>query len=741
MTVLDDHWRDGLEAEALTIDIAPDDGTVRQRVMRRGRRRRHRNQLVVATASAALLVASGLAWQANRHDGGGRPAELRIADEGESVAPLPGVESTPSAGDGPGYAVDPATLPPVSLAASPLQWSTRSVPYGKGLSGAFFGPPTPGPGGLVTVSTKPGVNRGGEPSADELAFYTSTDGVSWKEGGTQTGRHWFGDIMTTAQGLVAVGTAAATGPIERATGEFGFGGTGDAVVATSTDGGRNWRDIVLPLDLRALAKKAAAGGAKMTIQVSGAKLVQGRAGLVALVGVAAEPGERDFFTRVAPGSGGITFGADGVTTYRMTSSSAREIERVVPWSELGVDPEIGALAGGRVHVFRSIDGETFSELGSFGGGSVERLVVTAAGYAAVVVVNRAAGTWAVMTSADGSSWSATDPLPFDAQSGVSSAGVVDGRLVVTGSYKGWPAVAAAEDGRWRLTSLANGIAAAGDQLIVGQAVAGPGGVAFALTLASDPVAGITLHESGITLRVDGMARGVAVIDDATGAELARFSDPLSIASGGVLRVTSTGSRVGQITDNTLPGAPLPTLPPGATTTSMPGPGAVYVVLKGDTASGIAGKLGLSLEALTELFPGVDLSALHAGDRLSLPPTARQTPYDVIGGTLEVLDPATGAVRATFDLGAFRSQYQQATNGSGRSNLRTVLLHSVDLAAWSLRDITADVGTAGPFVSMLVSTEAGIVVTVMTDETDPDAPDPGAYAPGPIRRQKAFVGTR
>ena len=40
MTVLDDHWRDGLEAEALTIDIAPDDGTVRRRVMRRGRRRR-----------------------------------------------------------------------------------------------------------------------------------------------------------------------------------------------------------------------------------------------------------------------------------------------------------------------------------------------------------------------------------------------------------------------------------------------------------------------------------------------------------------------------------------------------------------------------------------------------------------------------------------------------------------------------------------------------------------------------
>ena len=159
--------------------------------------------------------------------------------------------------------------------------------------------------------------------------------------------------------------------------------------------------------------------------------------------------------------------------------------------------------------------------------------------------------------------------------------------------------------------------------------------------------------------------------------------------------------------------------------------ATYIVQEGDTANAIARRAGLSLDALEAANPGADLDVLHPGDMLLLPPSPVAVAPDAIGGTLEVLDPSTGAVRATFDLGAFRAQYQQAmVDGSRRPNRRTVLLHSVDLATWSLHEVSAEVGVTSPFVSMLVSSDAGIVATVMTDEVDPDAPDTGTN--GPVR---------
>ncbi|MEU4571233.1 LysM domain-containing protein [Nonomuraea sp. NPDC023979] len=44
----------------------------------------------------------------------------------------------------------------------------------------------------------------------------------------------------------------------------------------------------------------------------------------------------------------------------------------------------------------------------------------------------------------------------------------------------------------------------------------------------------------------------------------------------------------------------------------------YFVKRGDTARGIAGKLGISYSTLAALNPGVDLNNLHVGQRLRVP---------------------------------------------------------------------------------------------------------------------------
>jgi LysM repeat protein len=47
------------------------------------------------------------------------------------------------------------------------------------------------------------------------------------------------------------------------------------------------------------------------------------------------------------------------------------------------------------------------------------------------------------------------------------------------------------------------------------------------------------------------------------------------------------------------------------------PRKIYVVRPGDTFSGIANKLGLSVETLQQLNPGIDQFSLHSGDRVKL----------------------------------------------------------------------------------------------------------------------------
>ena len=54
-----------------------------------------------------------------------------------------------------------------------------------------------------------------------------------------------------------------------------------------------------------------------------------------------------------------------------------------------------------------------------------------------------------------------------------------------------------------------------------------------------------------------------------------------------------------------------------TSSGVGSPRKVYVVRPGDTFSGIANKLGLSVETLQQLNPGIDQFSLHSGDRVKL----------------------------------------------------------------------------------------------------------------------------
>ncbi len=54
-------------------------------------------------------------------------------------------------------------------------------------------------------------------------------------------------------------------------------------------------------------------------------------------------------------------------------------------------------------------------------------------------------------------------------------------------------------------------------------------------------------------------------------------------------------------------------------------GTVYVVAAGDTTFGIAEKCGVTVEAIEELNPDIDIRALTIGEEINLPPVTNETP--------------------------------------------------------------------------------------------------------------------
>ncbi len=723
MSTLHERWRDGLEVEALTIEITTD-GAGPDRVMRLGRRRRRRHQAVATVACLGLVAGSASAWNTNRAGRGQRSTELRIADETEDQSPA----TTVVAYDG--HQVDPATLPMVSLAPSPLDWSARAVPYGKGVN-AFYGlaSSTSGADGLVVVSTRPGV----KPS-EGFAYYTSQDGATWSMAVDSDTSHWFGGIARTPTGLVAVGTAAATAPIESTTDRNGAG-VGDVVVSRSTDGG-DWTDVVLPVDLRGGRRAAIDAGQPINLMVSAARVVVHGDVTTAAVTITGIPAG-DFQQVFAP------IGRSTADTMAMTRAGLRFADRTYSWAELGYGPEVADVMGTRTRLYRSTDGETFAPAGDLDDVQVVDMAAVGDDVALVLGGTGAAiganpfGTSVVLVGSAGTT-TMLSALPLD-QGGQASAGALGGRLVVVGTRGGWPAVATWTGSAWQTTSLANGVVPDGTTAGLERATVGEGGIAIALGIYDDPTAGLAVSDRGYTLRSLGAQRGFVVIDDATLTELTRLpslNDASSLSSSTLRAVRGT--------------APADAVAMPATTVTMRATaGFGYQVGKGDTGLAIARRFDVTLAELAAANPDVDLDKIQVGQSLDIPSPAGGATTTSMGVAdasgvvaIEVLDPSNGTVKARLDVLALAAQFNDVyAQPTGPPKHTVKLLHSLDGVTWSSVDLADLAGTGVQMTSSLVSTADGIVATVITDETDPDAPDPGSDAPGPLRRQVALVGVR
>lgn len=798
MNEIDDRWRTGLQAEAVTIELT-DHGSA-ERVVRRARRRSARRRGAAGVAASCVVVASGLAWQANRAHQRETPQELVVSDEPEGGADGGGpTELTPTTtmvvSPAPG-SVDPSTLPDVPLTASGLTWRAEDVAFGKGLSWVLGGGARAGDGTLVALSTAPGVT--GDDGTMQTAVYTSGDGVTWT-GKETRGSHWFGDIVASGDRLVAVGTAAATGKIENPQ----SGGVGDVVVAVSSDDGGSWRDIVLPVDLRGPAKGFAARGIQAQISVVDAKVAHGPKGWLVAVGLQAGADVRSLLPATVDLRFGWTITADGAAVFKeetdpelaaaqrcMYGTGACDgtlvermklegrdytptVDRVYTWAELGLDASLTDVLSRRVRLFSSADGESFTEVTApaalttgnvmYGGLGV---AATATGFAvstdnggccAPSMVGAGVGALQVWRTTDLQTWQALDAVPVTAGGMSHSLGELDGRLVVAGQQNGLPVVAVADGTTWTVTPLGKPLVAAGEQLVNTTASVGPSGVAVIGTTMEDPVAkaALSVSDNGYTMRIDGSQRGVSVTDP-NGQVVARLPDIFNGAANAKVRVTPGGyddGSGGVAFPTTAMAAPTATAVLEPTTTTMVGPvlttpPATYQVRAGDIAVVIGEKAGLTLDQLQAANPAKDLDRLVPGDVLVVPdasamPTATTPPpVQYAGGpsTMTVTDATTGAVLATFPLTELRQGWERALASAPTEVLRSRLLFSRDGRSWSLTDLAEVSGSASASAWTAVVTASGVIVGVRTGEADPKAPKPQFDGMPPYRQAKALVGT-
>lgn len=589
MSEIDDRWRTGLQAEAVTIDLH--EAVPAERVMRRARRRVQRRRAALGTVAAGVLVAGGLTWQANRAGQRERAQDLVVSNEPEGgtagvadggAAPPAAVPSVVAMAPGVGpYAVDPATLPDVTMGGAGLSWQANDVKFGKGLSFVFGSGLRAGTGGLVGVSTAPGVTTGDYTPG---TVYTSADGVTWN-GVASNGSHWFGDITTVGDRLVAVGTAAATGKIENPQN----GGVGDVVVAVSDDHGTTWRDIVLPVDLRGAAKAMKAKGMQGQVSLTEAKVAAGAKGWLVAVSARANVDGRALMPSSVDTTYGYAFTYDGVVVFaketdpdraavqacmygstgcdgaamqrmKMAATTFRPtVDHVYTWSELGVDATLASLMGGSLRLFHSTDGEQFTEIaapdgapGSGGGGG--GLIALADGFALaarndgccsleqVTGVQPGAAPTKVWRTSDLTTWQALDPVPLGGNGYAQSFGELGGRLAVAGSDGLYPVLAVADGTTWTVTRLGKAVAARGQQVVGVVASVGAAGVAFGVSTFPDPwaAANLSLKDRGLTLRVDGQQRGFSIVDDASGAVLGQMADLYNSTSNEHIRMTVGG---------------------------------------------------------------------------------------------------------------------------------------------------------------------------------------------------------
>lgn len=230
MNDFDDRISRHLETQASSIDVFGGDLNA---VVTRARHRRQRRR-VVSLAALVVVVGAGAAVAINQR-------------EGKDQAPIDNVGPEPA-----------------GSAESSLQWTTAEPASALGWAQSL----SVGPDGrLYALSTEPGVQN-----PDELyqptpqIMYSSADGVEWAAGGAPADL-WASSLEANGGRLYAVGT----GPAGAAEGE-----PYDLQVAASDDGGANWTNSTLPLDIVGLRDRfgpqVSVGPAQLAVAPNGAVL-------------------------------------------------------------------------------------------------------------------------------------------------------------------------------------------------------------------------------------------------------------------------------------------------------------------------------------------------------------------------------------------------------------------------------------------------------------------------------------
>ncbi|MGH9273087.1 MAG: hypothetical protein ACRDZU_00445 [Acidimicrobiales bacterium] len=378
-----------------------------------------------------------------------------------------------------------------AVVASPLDWTVISPEVGLGYSRAT----TVVDGSIYSLSTAPGPYDG--EGSFEPSLYRSDDGAGWSEVSLPTGVR--PSSLAAAGGtLYAIGTAPA-------------GGGRDLVVSASTDGAASWSSVTLPAEVAGL--EARHPGEIVISQPSVA--ATDATHLVATVVVTANPDVEALLPGVADPNAGWEITPDGVTVYELAPCEDAKCGADVPvtvvdgeegavrragdpepmepkvrgtytWDELGLDPELRSLIGGRTHAFAADDGETFEEVTLPGdvSGWGGQVLATDDGYRLFLGGGRDNASTHVLRSADGHTWVEAGTIAGSPQ----SAGLLGGRpAVAVYGVDGFTGVFVNRSGdSWMPLDLASAVDGANSSEGVGEVAFGPLGVAAVLWTDGSP---------------------------------------------------------------------------------------------------------------------------------------------------------------------------------------------------------------------------------------------------------------
>ncbi len=446
----DDRLSRHLAASASAIILTPADPAG---AVRRGTRRRNRRRAALGGVVAVALAATTF----SAFDRQPAPADSDLAAAG--------------------------------VVATPFDWTVVEPEAGLGYSRSA----TLADGSIYSLSSAPGPYD--ERSSFEPHLYRSTDGAEWAQV-TLPGDMRASSIAANEGSLYAVGTAPAGG------------GGRDLVLSTSDDGAASWSSITLPDDVAALEGRHPG---EITISQPDVAAADD-AHLVATVVVTATPNVDALLPGPVDPAAGWETTAEGVTVYEMVpcedvasehcsevsaspSTTVRpgddegprndalqpmepKVAATYTWDELGLDPELRELIGGRTYVYASDDGTTFERAAlpdgraGWGGG----LIAVDDGYRLYLAQStRDSSTTSVLRSADGHTWTESAVLDGAPQ----AAGLLAGRPAVGlfGSTGGLQVRVEEPDGTYTTLDLLAAVEGADESSGVGDVAFGPLGVA------------------------------------------------------------------------------------------------------------------------------------------------------------------------------------------------------------------------------------------------------------------------